>query len=139
MTTAFQMRLIPSVAPDTLAASKLHSSRANLRVHSSLTAATIKVILVVLGFSLACSPLPVYLQANIGPSMTLSSPTYNNLLSLESHYSSALEMLHSIFACDGSGALREATVLLKMWVTMRSVGQVCCFRFISLMLQMSRW
>ena len=51
------------------------------------------------------------------------SPTYNNLLRLESGYTAALQALHSAFRRDTSGALRESTILLKVWLRQRYGGQ----------------
>ena len=54
---------------------------------------------------------------------TKPSPTYNNLLRLESGYTAALHALHAAFQRDGGGALREATILLKVWLRQRYGGQ----------------
>ena len=80
-----QVRLIPTLQSGTFASVKLRPERANLR-----------------GLAFGArngSPLP--------------SAEYNNQLALESSYGAALELLHSFYARDGTGALREASMLLK--------------------------
>ena len=51
------------------------------------------------------------------------SAVYNNALCLEASYVHILKLLHATFALDSSGALREAVVLLKVWLRQRGARQ----------------
>jgi U3 small nucleolar RNA-associated protein 22 len=62
-------------------------------------------------------------RCNLREAGDLPSAAYNNLLRLESGYGAALSLAHATFARDGSGALREAAVLLKVWLGRRTRGQ----------------
>ena len=51
------------------------------------------------------------------------SSSYNNLLRIEASYAPTMAWLHGVYARDGHGALREATVLLKVWARQRFGGE----------------
>ncbi|KOO30039.1 nucleolar protein 6 [Chrysochromulina tobinii] len=54
------------------------------------------------------------------------SAAYNNLVRLESQYARVLGLLHSTFSRDASGALRDAAVLLRVWLRQRDARQNGC-------------
>ena len=87
----WSVRLLPSLAADTLAPAKLRPQRCNLRC-------------------LGARP----------------SAAYNNLVRLESQYARVLGLLHSTFSRDASGALRDAAVLLRVWLRQRDARQNGC-------------
>ena len=62
-------------------------------------------------------------RCNLRSLGTRPSPTYNNLLGLESTYSNTLALLHSTYSKDTRGSLREATILLKVWLRQRFANQ----------------
>ena len=62
-------------------------------------------------------------RCNLRTLGTRPSPTHNNLMRLESSYARTLVLLHSAYARDSSGSLREATILLKVWLRQRFEGQ----------------
>lgn len=62
-------------------------------------------------------------RCNLRGAGALPSAAYNNLVRLESGYSASLGLLHATFSRDTSGALREAAVLLKVWLRQRTARQ----------------
>ena len=91
----WRVRIIPALARGVLAPAKLRPGRANLRQH-------------------ACRP---------GSDAPRASADYNNAIALESTHGDSVELLHSFYSRDSSGALREASVLLKVWARQRSTSQ----------------
>ena len=91
----WRVRIIPALARAVFAPAKLRPGRANLRQH-------------------ACRP---------GSDAPRASADYNNAIALESTHGDSVELLHSFYSRDSSGALREASVLLKVWARQRSTSQ----------------
>lgn len=107
------IRLVPSLASGAFAPAKLVPDRSNLRDRTVVAAGA------------ASSP-------DDGTGFDRApSPEYNNRLALESAYGSALRLLHVAYSADADGALREATIMLKVWLRQRTAhqaGGVCGFQ-----------
>lgn len=101
------VRLIPSLAVGAMAPGKLLPHRANLRDRQVDSAGH--------GFDEDGTSGDAILGA--------VSPEYNNRLALESAYGPALRLLHAAYSADADGTLREATIMLKVWLRQRSIDQ----------------